>query len=277
MSRERIFVLGSKKAVVVLIVLMFAISSLAQTHAANSSGTGTNTQGVDNSTPEISTVHNDDGSYTITYQPINISGTNDQKTLRKVLSIGGFIEPSTYQYAPFDSNLHSGFAYDNDHFSDAIVSYFSLLSFNLTGLPYFASNVELKLYGTGSNIGIDGPGTIHNLGSSSVSVYNVKDSWIGTGDSIGINYGGLINDALSNAKIDSYTNNNCDGKTSQWYSWNITDLYNKWNSGEIENNGILLGCDGNGSNIHSFQGINDTASTGVSPNRPSLSSPTRNP
>jgi N-acetylmuramoyl-L-alanine amidase len=221
-----------KKTIVIAIIVIFLLSCILVS-ASNHTGSASVTPSQPNSDQGISVApQNNDGSYTITYQPKSFDGSDKveqlQRWRRTVNDIS--VEKTSYSSVQVGSHMNTGFDYQGDRGIYYGYDFLPLLIFDLTGFPYHATKVELKLNGCclSSSYRVDIHDVIRpSLGGSAM--------WVS-----GNAYDLLAEQTLSRTAVASGVFPGGSGRGWEWKSFDITDLYNNWKSGITPNNGVMI-------------------------------------
>jgi murein DD-endopeptidase MepM/ murein hydrolase activator NlpD len=150
---------------------------------------------------------------------------------------------SVYSYASCSGSFPGGGLYDSDlrvgGWGDF---YYTLLQFDLTGLPVNAKSATLQLYCYSNNGGITTPMYLDritqywwNWQTSGTGCDHDRLWWADRPPSVQWTESTLLAPVVG-----------------QWYSVDITDLYNGWQNGQYSNYGIQLRPVQNGNNFNFF-------------------------
>jgi hypothetical protein len=148
---------------------------------------------------------------------------------------------SVYSYAPRGGGPGGGVADETLRIGGWGDFYYSLLHFDLTGLPKTATKIQLRLYNMSANKGTP----------TGLYLYQIKQSWNWQTRGTGLDRLRLWWADQPNAVPYSVTTLPKPVINSYYYI-DITDLYNGWQSGYIPNCGIELRPTNNWNNFDFF-------------------------
>jgi VCBS repeat-containing protein len=167
---------------------------------------------------------------------------NTPSTVQTVIPLDQDIwTTSTFSYAPGGGGPGGGLANDVLQVGGWGDLYYSLLEFNLSGLPAQATNVELRLFDTS-----DSGGT-----PTSLDLYRITEPWNWQTQGTGSDRLRLWWADQPTAVTQSPTALPAPTVGSYYYI-DITTLYNEWQAGTLPNYGIELRPTGNSDNFDSF-------------------------
>lgn len=136
---------------------------------------------------------------------------------------------SVYSYAPGGGGPGGGLADDLLKVGGWGDLYYSLLKFDLSGLPTVASDVELRLYDLNANAGTPTP----------LNLYEITQDWNWQTQGTGSDHDRLWWADQPSAALVS-TSALTAPTVGAYYYINITNLYNEWQNGSLPNYGIEL-------------------------------------
>lgn len=148
---------------------------------------------------------------------------------------------SVFSYAPGGGGPGGGSADDVLRVGGWGDLYYSLLKFDLTGLPEVATDVELRMYDVSSNGGSSTP----------LDLYQITQDWNWQTQGTGVDHERLWWADQPSAVLESVSPLPAPTAGS-YYNINITTLYNEWQSGALPNYGLELRPTSNNNNFDLF-------------------------